>query len=607
MPDWHWIETPDTGGQPGQAARSVMRNQMSTVSLLAREVIQNSWDAAQPLRARDGHEFSVTFRFRTLAGDERRQVIGALSLTELAARVEEVGAAALGLPSDDCLSSVTDADGELRVLEIEDRGTHGLFGHPKLKRHSHLYKALYTLGITGKDADGGGSYGFGKSAFIKSSGLRTVFAYSCFEPLEGDPVTRRAIGWCWWNAHEGLSARGLDEECDGRAMFGYPQQGGSGPDKKVVPFEDVTADELAGALGLETRSAADLHSLGTSLLLLDPVIDPGDLVNALSTFWWPALCDGLMHLDVVDYSGQVMHPKPRLRDDLKPFIRAYDIATKPMDAPLAESERLYTGENGTLGLVAEPHAEDVQDDEDLDPNKPQVALIRSPRMVVQYLATWQRKRVPIRGVFVASAEANPALRETEPPAHNEWDTNPGDEVSEEATRTARATLDFVRSRVNQFAREFAPPAASERISLPHFAKYFGKFFSHRIGPPPPPPPGDALPIRITASGPQELHATDSGIVMKSKFVVALRSDAPKDVMAVRIIVKYRIVQDESSLGDEIGIRVQSTSSGVFRKNRESGAYHGELRKGERYAFRVESDPYEDFVTARMGVTVEKDS
>ena len=95
--------------------------------------------------------------------------------------------------------------------------------------------------------------------------------------------------------------------------------------------------------------------------------------------------------------------------------------------------------------------------------------------------------------------------------------------------------------------------------------------------------------------------------MKSKFVVALRSDAPKDVMAVRIIVKYRIVQDESSLGDEIGIRVQPTSSGVFRKNRESGAYHGELRKGERYAFRVESDPYEDFVTARMGVTVEKDS
>ena len=58
-------------------------------SLLAREVLQNSWDAARELRddrGRQGAEypsFSITFNFKDLVGEELSSVASALDLADL--------------------------------------------------------------------------------------------------------------------------------------------------------------------------------------------------------------------------------------------------------------------------------------------------------------------------------------------------------------------------------------------------------------------------------------------------------------------------------------------------------------------------------------------
>ena len=72
-------------------------------SLLVREAIQNSWDAAlewrdQHNRAKGGRSFEVCFRFSSVSGERRDSLVQHLGLRELAARVESVQAGGGGAP-----------------------------------------------------------------------------------------------------------------------------------------------------------------------------------------------------------------------------------------------------------------------------------------------------------------------------------------------------------------------------------------------------------------------------------------------------------------------------------------------------------------------------
>ena len=255
MSHWVWVEVPPTGGADASTGAGIFKNWGDTSELLAREVIQNSWDAAQGYREDDpSHDFEVVFQFDDLDGDRKSQFVDGLDLRQLfeqrvhlrreesRARLEE---SALGRLDD---------DEPLSVLYISDYGAHGLYGAPALRRESHLYKALYTLGVTGKDDAGltsGGSYGFGKGAFIRASRMGTVVAYSSFEPRPEAPyedaTTRRLIGWTFWSGHE---ADGVER--DGRAWFGAVGSPGS-----AEPYADDEADRVASLLGMPPAPPAN--------------------------------------------------------------------------------------------------------------------------------------------------------------------------------------------------------------------------------------------------------------------------------------------------------------------------------------------------------------
>ena len=128
----------------------------------------------------------------------------------------------------------------LRLLYLEDYGTHGMFGDPAKTVSSHLYKALYILGSTSKDesrASQGGSFGFGKSAFIGSSDLRAAVVHTRFAPRPGDKAQQRLIGFTWWGEHEVG-----DKAFEGRAMFGLP---GRSAQLGATPLVDDAAESLA--------------------------------------------------------------------------------------------------------------------------------------------------------------------------------------------------------------------------------------------------------------------------------------------------------------------------------------------------------------------------
>ena len=79
-------------------------------TLLAREAIQNAWDAAHKLREELGSDpqFEITFDFRSFEGPEKERLAANLGLHQLADRLARVGdqlAIAEALGTTNCLVS----------------------------------------------------------------------------------------------------------------------------------------------------------------------------------------------------------------------------------------------------------------------------------------------------------------------------------------------------------------------------------------------------------------------------------------------------------------------------------------------------------------------
>lgn len=608
---WHWLVGNRYGGADGGSMGKLFRNRetLSDAALLAREAPQNSWDAARSLRRMLNEEvpFSIRFRYAEYRGSEREEMIRLLGLRELRERREQVKADRL--PPGNILDRIDDSGSALRLLYVEDWGSHGLFGHPDLQDQSHLFLAMYLLGGSRKEAGSGGSYGFGKSALERASRIKSVIAHSVFQPYGDDPVTSRLVGFAWWGSH---SLNGTWYE--GRAMYAAKTQGqGPEPEEIFDPFADAASDTLAAALGMTARTASDKTQLGTTFMVIDPSIEPKELVGELEKWWWPALEDHLFDVTVVDAKGDVHHPRPRDNEFVAPFIPAYHIATgqstvvDPKKQRLA-SEKWRSVRNrgvavGELGLVV-PDLESTESrDSDID-QEPVVALIRGPRMVIQYKA-YGRRRVPIRGAFVASPEADDSLRETEPSSHDCWDTNPSADVLQEATDLAKSVLNRISDAVKAMVAEVAPPPPRSRRSLALFSSLLGQFLADKKGPPPPPPPGGE-PIELQLPGGHEPTEAEPGhVCLKSMFTVRLGDDAPDDTTTVEVSCAAFINEEESAGGTKWPIRVRPVGKGHGFVKTSDDVWRGDISKAEKAAFTVETDSYSDLWTATIVPAVKR--
>ena len=375
---------------------------LNDTALLAREAIQNSADAAHRFQeAHPGVAFRVVFRFVELLGEEKANAVEALNLRRLADRRVDYHRKDPVQPGT-ALDDLDDLNVPLSLLYVEDYGTHGLYGSIDIRLKSHLFKAMYYIGASDKDADAGGSYGFGKSALERASRTHSVIAHTTFEQFEDDPVRSRLVGFTWWpNLQDG------NELWEGRASFSEHFSEGAGS-HVATPFEGNKADEVAGFLGFQPRNPDDLGQLGSSFLIVDPSIDPHELVREVERWWWPALEEHRLDVRILLPSGEALVPKPASNPFVAQFLRAFRIATGVDEAGDPNKERLASEEwrdrsgigGKDLGALALVVTDEVMDGGEPD-STPLVALMRSPRMVIDYM-TFQRRRVPMRGVFVAS-------------------------------------------------------------------------------------------------------------------------------------------------------------------------------------------------------------
>lgn len=571
---WHWEEIdPARSTQSGDVAK-LFKNEAvkqpgvfsldappADATLLAREAIQNSWDAGRALATElvatgeDAPHFRVKFVFSSVEGEEKRALVARLGLGDLAVRLAEVDdRKKLGLANADCLDHLDDPSIPLRLLKVVENGTTGMYG-PWRSSESRLFLAMVSIGFTVKAEGSGGSYGYGKSGLIRGSRIRTVLAHTCFREREDDPgVTRRLLGMTYWGTHNPYT---------GFARLGHFA------DDAVSPLEDDAADELAAELGIGLRDPGVARDLGSTFLLVDPTVDPADLCRAVERNWWPAIMDSETDFDVLieDYEGHRVVPRPMGDDALRPFVRGFELALASQDNQHDEEFRKGLGtykptgaedarQLGTVGLKADlggwSYAANANsDDEDQADHQSLVALVRGPRMVVEYYPVG-RMQPFVRGTFLASEDIDDLLRQTEPKAHDAWLARIDEEgVDPLAPRYADEALKRVRKEVRNFRKLLKPPAPREQdIRLPLLDDLFRSILENRGTKNPPPPPPDPRKVAITVE--QSVEVVADRIRIRASAAMRLTDRVSTAAKMCRLFVRVAFDED-GRRGDDCGV------------------------------------------------------
>ena len=125
-----------------------------SATLLAREAIQNSWDAAieQATQASD-RQMTLEFKFDRLSSTDAKRVIDTLGLEELKSRsVAAGGWKEIQLESDDVFDFVEPGN-SLKVLKIYETGTTGMYGpwDTQMMATSKMILALLSVGVSEKN------------------------------------------------------------------------------------------------------------------------------------------------------------------------------------------------------------------------------------------------------------------------------------------------------------------------------------------------------------------------------------------------------------------------------------------------------------------------
>lgn len=566
---WHW-ETidPSRSTQSGDIAK-LFKNEAvkqpgvlavaaapADPTLLAREAIQNSWDAGRALKKElgdDAPHFRMRFVFESVEGAAKSELVAALGLDQLAAR--SVGDSAdleaallrrrkLGLGEDDCLLHLDDPSVPLRVLKVVECATTGMFG-PWENAKSRMYLAMVSIGFTVKAEGSGGSYGYGKSGLIRGSRVRAVVAHTCFREAADDPgVTRRLLGMTYWG--------GLDE-FTGFARFGHDDGAA------VTPHQNDAADAVAAQLGIGLRDPNTPKDLGSTFLLVDPAVTPEQLRIAVERNWWPAIEDPEVDFDVAieDYEGHRHVPRPKKDPVLEGFIQGYHLA---MSAPDNQADQEFrkelppyqpTGHDkhalGTVGLTADlagwSYAQNANDgDDDRADHQSLVALVRGPRMVVEYYSCG-RAQPFVRGTFVAADDIDDLLRQTEPKAHDAWLARMDEEgIDAAAPKFAGKTLERIREAVRAFRKQLKPPPPREQdIHLPLLDDLFRSVLENRGGKNPPPPPAD--PRRVAIAVDQHVEAAGDLIRLRAKIKMRLTDRVDAAATMCRLFVRVAFDED----------------------------------------------------------------
>lgn len=482
---WYFeIFNPNGGTAARGLRRSLSGAGLEEAAKFARESVQNSNDA----KKEDGEPVEFIVRLRHITGDARKNL---LELTQL---ISATGPAGRGL-----LKTLPDP---LPLLFVEDFGTVGLGGversdvqtDPKIDRFIGLCR---NFGDSAADAEGGGTFGFGKTVYWNASSSGIVLFHSRFAASKRTSFNySRLIGGGLLDQHEYHGHR-----YTGRAWFGNLRTDNGSP--YVAPLTDQASDHAAAALGFAPR--ANDNRTGTSVLVVNSHFSTAMHLQALRAGielnYWPLIVDNRLIVRLYENDEELPAAAPADNPILLPFIDCYKNAVAKMkgdevpNLPEGKTDLLkrYSKPLGAISLTTLTGASPQEAGYSQTEISNTVALLRKPRMVVDYLSVGQRPIVDFAGVFVADNELNPVLAKSEPPTHNRWDPA-AEELPHEDGNLVRHLNTKIRDHVRQFLRDQQDEQTEKPTSCPDLGRELAKLLSipGESGPGP-----TATPVSIT--------------------------------------------------------------------------------------------------------------
>lgn len=589
-PEWIFERVGPMGGATGNAfANTLQAGGMTPEAELAREAIQNSCDAAKEGERR----VRVVFRILTLDGDRKNRFLADLSLHQgIGERLH-----AVALAPDNCLAKPSQS---LHLLFVEDFGTIGLRGDPH-DRHSHFHRLLLSIGDSSKASapvTSGGSYGYGKSALSMNSRLRTIVAYSAFEP-EGTGTYARLMACAYLDAHEFA-----DAQWTGRAWFGLPR-----PSNEIVvdPLRDEEAHRLAEILGFRTRRNGE-H--GTSILIVDShAKNPQQLVRGIEEWWWPRLLDEELDV-VVEAEGKEYFPRPKQCEDLLPFIECYSLAVGRADptGPHQKRDKFNRLKGLSLGVYGLQVLASDLTEQFPEERIGCIAMIRLPKMVVEY-AQLGRAAPPAVGAFLADADIDEILKLSEPPNHDRWDQESRRlEIAKPDEETARQVVGQVRKRLKEQMRRFqaqaSPPRPREEHRLRFLERELGALFRPQMrsadG-----VQGETGPVEIRFREGPVARQTDWGrLETTARVALRLREDSDEDPMEAIVNVRIPLLEDDQGReGDLLPVLIEFDGAEPTLAPETEPKFAAVLNKKEWLIFSVRSSAYDPVWSTKVDIEV----
>lgn len=421
---------------------------------IARESIQNSLDA----KRKGETSVHVTFERFNIA---KREVPGLAELVSVIQAAKEFSkdedkseqeyGTALRVLNDDNIS----------ILKISDYNTTGLTGDDELKSGG-WYKLLETTGANSMSGDGGGSFGIGKGAPFAASLLRTVYystindkdefkfagkaRISSFRNEEGD--IRHGIG----QFGEEVTGRGVRSVTDPNSLPGYFKRDVKGTDVYVLGYRTDESD-------------------WTSLLL-----------NSILNNFWAAIHFGELTVDLKE-NGELKHQinNETLGELMAEFAAGSGDSYEYFQAVI--NPTVY--EKGDLPLL-----KDVELYIRLGEGLPKdVQLMRKTKMSITKIENYRVLTEPYVAVFICKSEdGNKLLRSLEPPTHDQWVPELGDQILGDklGTRVIKEYREWIKQSLRKLAEQFVTepedipdlskwlPEVDERDDLKSFTGSFGE-------------------------------------------------------------------------------------------------------------------------------------
>lgn len=593
--EWIFEEQPPNGGAPGDAYNSALNGTgFETAQLVAREAIQNSVDAHD----KSNRAVKIDFRLQSLSGMQRAAFEKSSCLEQMK---EHLGAL---IPKPSLFSEDNEP---LRLLYIDDYNTTGLHGDPT-QNDSNFRKLLMNIGLSDKISSShgsGGSYGLGKSVYSGNSRIQTIFVYSKTKNDKGEPISL-LLG----AAYQRHFSR-ADRIYTGRAWLGreVPCRHGN----RIDPFLNTDADVLSKELGF----VRDPNKLGTSILIIDADLQAENILQGIEDYWWPRIVDHQIEVDVVNEHGARLVPQPMRRPHLKPFIDAWNVAIKrspPTSRQLQYSFNRYLGKAlGSLGLVILDEQDgnsvferkedgDNEIDLGLETRIDSVALIRSPKMVVDYYRGWNPQRPAVVGAFMADLEIDHTLKLSEPPAHNKWDHNAARLKNEQHGQDIIKTLQRrIKERIRAFQKNAKPPEAESPKRIAELERELSKWLGSG---------SKAMPTVTRGESPVEIrymrkpHVSPAGpskILLECEISVSIERTQDVEDLSVRALINCYIIEEGGiSEGSQIPLDVQEIKDGEQRSFTGIGVNEQiQLKKGHPVRLKIRTAPYDNRWTVKL--------